>query len=146
MDTYSKNSISFAGRAAETSKNCRFLPNFLKSCHRKCDFVGCIIETREFLELWEKEVVKMKTKKNGCLAVLEWREEENTCYALLCVQFERAIGYAMYIEREEEHALELIGRQRKEAQEIFAKVVRGGLSPLHLREVAEDSTKLEIFC
>ncbi len=88
----------------------------------------------------------MKTKKNGCLAVLDWMEKENTCYALLCVQFERAIGYAMYIEREEEYALELLGTQRKDAQELFAQAVRGGLSPIHLREVAEDSTKLEIFC
>ncbi|MBQ2999562.1 MAG: hypothetical protein IJD64_03785 [Clostridia bacterium] len=88
----------------------------------------------------------MKQKKNGCLTVLDWMEQENTCYALLCVQFERALSYVLYIEREEDYAMELIGTQRKEAQEIFAKAVRGGLSPIHLREVAEDSTKLEIFC
>ena len=88
----------------------------------------------------------MKQKPNGCLTVLDWMEQENTCYSLLCVQFERALSYALYIECEEACALELIGTQRKDAQEIFAKAVRGGLSPIHLREVAEDSTKLEIFC
>lgn len=88
----------------------------------------------------------MKQKKNGCLTVLDWMEKENTCYALLCLQFERALSYALYIECEEEHALELIGTQRKDAQELFVQAVRGELSPIHLREVAEDSTKLEIFC
>lgn len=88
----------------------------------------------------------MKQKKNGYLTVLDWMEKENTCYALLCLQFERALSYALYIEREEEHAIELIGTQRKDAQELFAQAVRGELSPIHLREVAEDSTKLEIFC
>ena len=88
----------------------------------------------------------MKQKKNGYLTVLDWMEKENTCYALLCLQFERALSYALYIEREEEHAIELIGTQRKDAQELFAQAVRGELSPFHLREVAEDSTKLEIFC
>ena len=88
----------------------------------------------------------MEQKKNGCLSVRDWMKQENTCYALLCVQFERALSYILYIEREEEYAMEVIGTQRKDAQEIFEKAVRGGLSPIHLREVAEDSTKLEIFC
>ena len=93
----------------------------------------------------------MKRKKKGCLTVLDFMEQENITYALLCLQFECALSYALYIEREEEHALELIGTQRKDAQEIFAQVVRGGLSPIHLREVAEDQNKInaekiEIFC
>ena len=94
----------------------------------------------------------MKRKKNqGCLTLLKTAEQNDARYALLCIQFECAIGYAIYIERGEEHALELIGCRRKEATELFLRIVRGALAPMHLHEVIADhrtmsSEKLEIFC
>jgi len=90
----------------------------------------------------------MKEKKKGCLTLLDFVEEKETSYAFFCLQFERAIYYAVYIERGDACALELIGRQKQEAKEIFARMVRGELSPIHLHEVAEDAerARLEIFC
>ncbi len=89
-----------------------------------------------------------RKKKKGCLTLLDFVEREETGYAFLCLQFERAIHYVIYIERGEECALELVGKQKQEAKEVFAKTVRGELSPIHLREVAEDAerARLEIFC
>lgn len=94
----------------------------------------------------------MKRKKQkGCLILLDAVDRETTKYALLCLQFGRAIGYAIYIERGEAHAIELIRCRRKDATEIFSKIVRGELSPMHLHEVISDqramsAEKLEIFC
>ena len=79
-----------------------------------------------------------KGKKTGNFTLIDFAAQEGKCYGLLCLQFERAIRYAMYIEDGEEFALELLGNQRKEAEKIFDLAVRGGLSPLHLREVAMD--------
>lgn len=91
-----------------------------------------------------------KAKKTGNLTLIDFVEQEGRSYGLLCLQFERAIRYAMYIEDGEEFGLELLGNQRKEAEKIFDLAVRGGLSPLHLREVAMDHVLekqwMEIFC
>ena len=91
-----------------------------------------------------------KGKKTGNFTLIDFVAQEGKCYGLLCLQFERAIRYAMYIEDGEEFALELLGNQRKEAEKIFDLAVRGGLSPLHLREVAMDHAVeeewMEIFC
>ena len=91
-----------------------------------------------------------KRKENRKFHVDRFVAQEGKCYGLLCLQFERAIRYAMYIEDGEEFALELLGNQRKEAEKIFDLAVRGGLSPLHLREVAMDQAVeeewMEIFC
>ena len=89
-------------------------------------------------------------KKSGIFTLIDFAKSEGREYALLCLQFERAVRYALYIEDGEEIALELIGSQRKEAQKIFEAAVRGTLSPIHLREVAFDrnaeETLMEIFC
>ncbi len=91
-----------------------------------------------------------KAKKIGIFTLLDFSEQEGKCYGLLCLQFERAIRYALYIESGDEVGLELIGTQRREAQSLFERAVRGALSPIHLRDVALDQTKeataLEIFC
>ena len=90
-----------------------------------------------------------KAKKIGIFTLLDFVEQEGKCYGLLCLQFERAIRYALYIESGEEVGLELIGTQRREAQSLFERAVRGALSPIHLRDVALDTSKefseLEIF-
>ena len=82
--------------------------------------------------------------------MIDFVEREGREYALLCLQFERAVRYAVYIDAGEEVALELVSTQRKEAQKIFEAAVRGALSPIHLREVAFDRSAeealMEIFC
>ncbi|MBO5938221.1 MAG: hypothetical protein J6Q82_01820 [Clostridia bacterium] len=95
--------------------------------------------------------MKIKTaKKTGIFTVLDFSEQEGRSYGLLCLQFERAIRYAIYIESGEECGLELVGNQRREAQKLFEQVVHGGLSPIHLREVAFDQRQEKVdynfFC
>lgn len=90
-------------------------------------------------------------QQNGCLQLLDSVKQGSASYAFLSLQFERALGYAVYIERGDAYALELIGNKRRESEKIFRQIVRGELSPMHLREVAADQTvicpeKLEIFC
>lgn len=90
-----------------------------------------------------------KSKKKGIFTLLEFEECEGKSYGLLCLQFDRAIRYALYIDGGEEFGLELVGTQRREAEKIFEQAVRGKLSPIHLREVAFDreseQTLMEIF-
>ena len=89
-------------------------------------------------------------KKTGIFQVIDFANSEGRSYSLLCLQFERAVRYAMYIEDGEEFDLELIGSQRKDAQKLFEQAVHGALSPIHLREVAMDrgseQVLMEFFC
>ena len=123
-----------------------------------CEILWCIMEARKIFQNHEIEENKhegndnmkfKKEKKIGIFTPLEVVERNGKSYALLCLQFERAIRYAIYIDDEEKVALELIGNQRREAQMLFEDVVRGELSPVHLRDVASDQRldreTMEIF-
>ncbi len=93
---------------------------------------------------------RKRTKKNGIFTLIDFVERGNVGYALLCLQFERAIRYAIYIEREDAFALEIVGSKRKDAQKLFEDVLRSELSPIHLHEVAFDQRQgeevLNFFC
>ena len=111
---------------------------------------GKFPNTKKYEQYEQKEVKTMK-QQNGCLQLLDSVKQGSASYAFLSLQFERALGYAVYIERGDAYALELIGNKRRESEKIFRQIVRGELSPMHLREVAADQTvicpeKLEIFC
>ena len=92
----------------------------------------------------EKEETK-KIKRSVSVTMLATADDKNQSYCLLCLQVEKAIRYAIYVEGDDEGALELVGKRRREARELFERVVQGGLSPLHLRDIALEAREEEFF-
>lgn len=88
--------------------------------------------------------MELKSTKKGIFTLIDLVEHEGKSYGLLCLQFGKAVRFALYIEDGERYDLVLIGDQRRNAQTLFSMAVRGGLSPLHLREIALDRTQEEM--
>jgi len=81
----------------------------------------------------------MKTiDKSGSVEQLYLRENRYARYHLLRIRFERIVAYAIYVQKEEDAALALIGEDEKTAEEAFCKAEAGELSPQHLYDWAQD--------
>ena len=81
----------------------------------------------------------MKTKNTSrAVEQLHLRENRYARYYLLRIRIERIRVYAIYIQRGEDVALELIGSDERKAEEAFLKAETGELSPQHLYDWASD--------
>ena len=82
----------------------------------------------------------MKTKEK--IIILKQREEG----ALIKISVLGACVYAIYLKNGRDRAMETVGEDGERAEWIFEQVVKGELSPIHLRDyISDKALEVQLF-
>ena len=72
--------------------------------------------------------------------------KQNDGCALIKICVFEACVYAIYVQKGEDIAMEIVGKNEERAEELFEQIVKGELSPIHLGDyIADKALETEIF-
>ena len=77
-------------------------------------------------------------EEESCMRVLQQYKERDVRYALIQIRFRRTVRFLVYVEHHGESSMESVDMDMLRMRECFARLVKGRLSPCHLRDWIHD--------